>query len=344
MSIDIDLIALDAEQRSLPIAATLEITQRCNFHCKHCYLVSPYKQLDISSLLCIIEKLDKAGILILTITGGEPMLHDQFDVAYKYAKEKGFIISLLTNGLLVNKWIDVLSSYPPYVVEVSLYGASDDEYHQNTMVDGAFVRVLNNLLLLKKCGINVVAKTVATTSNIEKLGDYKTICNRLGIEFKTGWDLYPKIDGQLLNTAYRLNPDDICSRLLAGKRNEEIRDIKISVQKSTLRYKYSSIHCSSGKNSLLIDAEGYCNLCNWLRDKRINILKSDFNQAWQAIGETRKYIESIAEKSRCHSCIDRGYCNWCPVYAMLEMKDWEAQIPYFCSSAKSRRMALEQLT
>ena len=86
------------------LIASLEITRRCNAACRYCYLPDEKETPEISTaqVKLAIDKLFDAGILSIGITGGEPMLRQDFNELLEYILQKGFyFVSLLTNGVLL---------------------------------------------------------------------------------------------------------------------------------------------------------------------------------------------------------------------------------------------------
>ncbi len=62
----------------------------------------------------IIDQIADAGTLFLLITGGEPLLRKDFGELYIYARSKGILVTLFTNGtLLTEEIIKVLNQAPP---------------------------------------------------------------------------------------------------------------------------------------------------------------------------------------------------------------------------------------
>ena len=93
----------------LPISGSIELTFRCNLRCVHCYCNLPMNdpeaiemELGVDELYQILDQIAEAGCLWLLITGGEPLLRNDFLDIYIYAKKKGFITTLFTNGTLLS--------------------------------------------------------------------------------------------------------------------------------------------------------------------------------------------------------------------------------------------------
>ena len=134
--------------RRVPLAGTIELTRRCNHHCRHCYNNLPAgdskalaEELNTDELLRILDELAASGCVWLLFTGGEILLRPDFLEIYIYAKERGFLITLFTNGTLITPQLaDELARRRPFSIEITLYGATPETYERVTGVPGSFSR------------------------------------------------------------------------------------------------------------------------------------------------------------------------------------------------------------
>ena len=81
----------------------IELTSRCNERCVHCYIPHKYKLYDITPELyySTLEQLSKMGVLSVTLSGGEPMLHPKFIEFLRAAKKYDFYVNILSNLTLL---------------------------------------------------------------------------------------------------------------------------------------------------------------------------------------------------------------------------------------------------
>ena len=81
-----------------------ELTGRCNERCLHCYIPQGKKSGDIAPELFsrVLEECREMGVLSLTFSGGEPMLHPRFTDFLREAKQYDFSINVLSNLTLLN--------------------------------------------------------------------------------------------------------------------------------------------------------------------------------------------------------------------------------------------------
>lgn len=95
-------IKSNVEHRSnVPNSVCWNITCKCNDTCKFCYREQNVVELSYQEKKAVIDKVAKAGIKKLTFAGGEPLLVENIKELILYAKQQGLIVSLTTNGILL---------------------------------------------------------------------------------------------------------------------------------------------------------------------------------------------------------------------------------------------------
>lgn len=188
---------LDWEKNHEIYSVIFELTPRCNFNCVHCYLCDHHssKELTYSEIIEIIDILYDKGVLFLTFTGGDIFTRSDFLDIYMYAKRKGFIIELYTNGALIDrKIINVFKKFPPLLVDISLYGASENSYKKVTGVNGAFEKTTKAIDALIENKIRVSLKAPILSLYFDELEEIKRIAIDRGLAFRSGFEISPSID------------------------------------------------------------------------------------------------------------------------------------------------------
>ena len=87
-----------------PILAQMVVTRRCNLACAYCNefdRVSP--PVPTADLLRRVDRLADLGTAIITLSGGEPLLHPDIDAIVARIRKRGAMAVLLTNGFLLNR-------------------------------------------------------------------------------------------------------------------------------------------------------------------------------------------------------------------------------------------------
>ena len=115
----------------MPVAGNFELTGRCNFGCKMCYVHDSdgTDELSTDQWIEIGRQAVEKGMVFLLLTGGEPFLRKDFKEIYSALKKLGLLISINTNGSLIDQdMFDFLSENPPLRMNISLYGCSNETY------------------------------------------------------------------------------------------------------------------------------------------------------------------------------------------------------------------------
>src|SRR5207245_3508797 len=113
-----------------------------------------------------LDELAKMGCFWLLYSGGEIFARKDFLEIHTYAKKKGYLITLFTNGTLITEKIaDYLLEWPPFAIEITLYGRTKETYEALTQIPGSYERCLRGIKLLRERGLPLKLKTVATSIN-----------------------------------------------------------------------------------------------------------------------------------------------------------------------------------
>ncbi len=202
----------------VPLQVSIEVTRRCPLECLHCYnnlamgdLDAKRRELSKEEHFRMLDDLVEMGCFWVLYTGGEIFARKDFLEIYTYAKQKGFLITLFTNGTIVNEQIaDYLAEWPPFAIEVTLYGRTRETYEALTAIPGSYDRCLRGIKLLKDRGLPLKLKTVATSINKHEVLAMRQFAEEeLGVEFKCDGQINPRIDCSQSPLAVRLTPEEV---------------------------------------------------------------------------------------------------------------------------------------
>ncbi|MCX5714980.1 MAG: radical SAM protein [Candidatus Omnitrophica bacterium] len=320
----------------------IELTYRCNLNCLHCYCKDVdfgRKEITFRQWKLIIDRLHAENFFWITFTGGEPFLHKDFARIYLYAFRKGFLITVFTNGTLFSPSLfRLFKKYPPFLIEMSLYGASEDIYESISRIPGSFLRAMDSLRKLKFLALPVAFKTVALKQNkLEILAIKKLVESLFGKgRFKLDTFIFPRLNGDTTNCLNRLHPQEILELELSDKdfRNELLRYFS---QQSKRRMPRKFLYrCSSWKNSLFINPFGFLQFCHL--DDRHAVYLPQFSQGLEKarLSLSRLMKKCFSTDSKCQDCRLRHHCCYCPSRSFLETSSYEGPVDYYCALAKMK--------
>lgn len=171
----------------------IELTERCNLGCKHCYMnASSNNKNDLLSTADIKKFVTNIKIIFgtkisISITGGEPLVRKDVFQILRFIKEQGFIIGFSTNGLLLNK--ETIHELEKYISAISISLDGVKVGHNKLRNTGIFDQTTEAIVQLSTSKItDVCVKTVVYKHNLNELTDVWNLINKFNIQ---SWHLIP---------------------------------------------------------------------------------------------------------------------------------------------------------
>ena len=327
----------------VPGTGSFELTSCCNLGCIHCYLKDPEAEqtgeLSTGQWLSIIDQITEAGCLNLLITGGEPLLHPGFADIYQHAKKKGLLVTLFTNGTLVNEAIlDVFEDLPPQLIEISLYGATEKTYEAITGVPGSFNRCINNIRTIKQRHLNLGLKTVLLTRNRHELKQLRVMARDLGVPFRLDPAIFPRLNGAADPIALRVPAPEAVA--IEFEDSGCLKDWKKFFSRMRdLPGDDRLFTCGAGLTSFHVDSSGNLVPCLMMREPVYNLLQGSFTKGWTEVIAGLRELK-VHDDYQCSHCEKRFLCGLCPGFSKLEQGALEGLSPYLCSLGEERFKAV----
>ena len=161
------------------------ITGACNLKCRHCFMSAPHAKHGVPTkeqLLRVIDQLAECGIFTVGITGGEPLMReDFFEIVDALAEKEIAITVIFTNGWVVNEaLLDKLEErhmHPNF--QLSFDGIGQHDFLRG--VPGAEEKTINVLKLLQKRHYNVSVSMCMHRGNRGTLRDTVKLMASLGV-------------------------------------------------------------------------------------------------------------------------------------------------------------------
>lgn len=348
------------KRRRAALSFDLEITARCNHDCRHCYINLPAKDQEARSRELTLQEIDSVadqavslGAMWVLISGGEPLLRDDFPEIYLCLKRKGLLVSVFTNAtLLRDDHIVLFKKYPPRDIEITVYGASRETYERVTRRPGSFAAFTDGLGRLLDSGVRVRLKAMAIRSNFHELPAIASFCRahtkdyfRFDPQLHLRFDRDERRNAEIM--AERLTPEEIvfleradekrfsalqkgCDKLI----NEEFTHIDCD----------HLFHCGAGNGSFNVSYDGKFRLCSslWAPDTMCNLRQETLREAWEHLIPKVRDMRSQRREflDRCRRCPIVNLCLWCPAHSWLETGELDTPLDYFCQVAHARAASI----
>ncbi|OGD32054.1 hypothetical protein A3C91_03965 [Candidatus Azambacteria bacterium RIFCSPHIGHO2_02_FULL_52_12] len=318
---------------SAPLSVNLEVTDKCNLSCSFCFNAAPaYEDLMQSStlhqdqknkslnlkmvrnddlmntkkerLLRILDVLAEAGVFQIRLFGGEFTVFKAWREVLKYAHEKRFLISFVSNGFLLDEEdVELLSKYGVKDCTISVHGPA--EVHDRiTRVRGSFDRAMRSFKLLEERGITV---SIAYTPIVENL---KHVYNFVEL-LKTKYEVKHFSISRLFNDNrykhlklsdyhYLLREIEKCHLQLGV--NISLADSFPRCQVPVKHWRYLS-YCSQGVGFAQVDFNGNLKHCSATSKPIGNLLESSVQDLWVEKLEAARKLDHLPKS-----------CKICPIF------------------------------
>lgn len=167
-----------------PLLVQMELTEACNLKCRFCY--NSQKPRFNNSAFRMMDILSEQGVMQLTLTGGEPLMHPQFFEILDYATKKFPNVMVLSNGALMNEDnVKRISSSGVMSVSISIHGTRF--VHESlTGVRGSYddsIRAIQNYLAIGT--VPVASNFVLNAINKAVLPETANLFHAIGLKFMT---------------------------------------------------------------------------------------------------------------------------------------------------------------
>lgn len=331
----------------LPIAGNFELTARCNFNCPMCYVHMTEEQvhaagreLTAQEWLKIAKDARDQGMIFVLLTGGEPLVRKDFFEIYKGMKEMGLLISINSNGsMLQGEILERFLEDPPIRFNISLYGGSNETY-RNMCGIPAYERVKDNIRALRKAGVEVSINLSITPYNCHDLSQIYEDVVDLDVNVRASSYMYPPI--RLKDGTYgcgnRLNATD------AARCSVEWDQLRFSEEEFMLRAQSmerlvleekdgcpvevgEGITCRAGSTSFWVTWDGKMLPCGMMTTPVVYPLEVGFAEAWKQLREKTAQIRMPAA---CQSCDHKEVCGVCAAICYTESGSYDGVPVYMC--------------
>jgi AdoMet-dependent heme synthase len=348
--VSLSQVIATAWRENLLFSVLVELTYRCNLDCFFCYndLGLRGEPLSRDEYFRFLADLQEMEVLNLTLSGGEPLAHPDFLALGARARELGFVVRVKSNGHALRGELArrLRDEVDPFLIEVSLHGATAATHDRQTRVPGSFSRLLANLAELRSLSLRVKLNSTLTAWNEGEIVEMFALADALGLPLQVDPEVTPRDDGdrEPLQVAasregvlrlFRLNFER--GRAAAGEPPEVARGGDDGTMPAPVHK-----HCGAGSSGIAIDPYGNVYPCVQWRRPVGNLHQQGIRQIWMrsaGLQEVRDLSVQIKEMVDAQGPSSH-LLNFCPGSAAAHTGSPLQLYP----GATQRRELLEQVT
>lgn len=334
----------------IPLEGNIDITYRCNNNCLHCWLKVPdYRlaqdnELSFAKIKDIVNQAQALGCRSWSISGGEPMLRQDFPEIFDYITSRANSYSLNTNGTLITPKI-AKALRRKGVKMIALYGATAKVHDHITRTPGSFERLMAGFAYMQEAGAGFIVQVVPLKDNFHQYGDMLTLASSLSKNYRVGaaW-LYlsacrsNRVNREILKQ--RLLPSQVLEIDQPDFSYEDWAEQNSAGCANPKPGEHLFADCINNRRAFHLDPYGSLSFCSYIKDPalRYDLEKGTFKKGWEEfIPVLAGKVKAPKEyKNNCGSCGLRNDCRWCASYAYLEHGRFGAKIDYLCRVARAK--------
>ncbi len=355
-----------------PFLVVWDVTYACNLRCKHCYANAGKPlpdELSTDEAKRVIDILDRAGIVAIAWSGGEPLVRPDIYELSKYASDKGIYVAMATNGTLIDeKTADKLKASGVRFLQISLDGLDPKTHDEFRGIKGAWKRTVEGIKIAVKKGFFVNVATTTTRYNLKEIPGLIDFCNSLGVQWFMMYNFVPTGRGIFIEEE-DISPEEReeLLRLLWRKLKYKEKGIKVQVLSTAPQFARVALEedkegsllpthfynaelgsklrgladfiggCGAGRFYFGIWPNGDIRPCVFFPLKIGNILEvgENFEEWWR----NNPVLNDLRNKDKlqepCGSCRFRYVCGGCRARAYGYFGDYMAPDPGCILAAKS---------
>ncbi len=336
-----------ATAAGIPLSGTFELTPVCNMDCKMCYVrLSRQAQEAIAPLrraeewIQLAQKAKEAGMLYLLLTGGEPFMHPQFRQIMEAMHKMGLLISINSNGTLIDEeTVEWLKKVPPVRVNVTLYGGSNETYARLCGNPNGFTQVDRAIQRMKNAGICVKINCSLTPYNAQDLPFIVEYAKKNDLLIQVATYMFPPIrkDETLVGQNERFSPEEAAyymayaDYLTLGKERflaEDMQNLVLVDPEDSCYDQGDGMRCRAGRCCFWITWQGKMLPCGmFVNDGAPNVFEKPFEMAWD---EVKQYTSQIRLPGACAVCQAKDVCHACAAIVATESGCFDKVPQYRC--------------
>ena len=314
----------------VPTELHLDLTAACTERCVHCYLPDyPVKHIPFALAEKVLREFRAMQGLSVHLTGGECMLHPEFERVCRLCKELNLNFIILSNLTLCDeKRIDFLADVQPQFVNVSLYSMDESEHDAITRLRGSWRRTMDAILACEKAGVGVRLAAPLLKENQGAFRALAAFAREHRMHLVPSIDIVPQSDHDCSNLDHACSACELRKVLSA---DSEIFDRGWG--EATFPAPDAKV-CDIGVSRLYLNSSGNYYPCDSMHGYVLGNAATDtVEEIWR--GEKLETLRRLKNKDfpQCLACANRPFCKVCPAFNFNATGDVFKTTPAKCAVA-----------
>lgn len=315
------------KRHDIPAELHIDLTDACTERCVHCYVPQgqqdylPYEMIERA-----LREFRAMSGLSVHLTGGECMMHPDFEKICSLCVELNLNFLILSNMTLCNeKRIAFLKEVDPQFINVSLYSMDAAEHDAITRLPGSWQKTMDAILACEKVGVHIRLATPLLKANQNAFPALKQFADAHHMHLIPSCDIVPRANHTCANLCHACSAAEL-ERALSD--NKELFNRNWEGKMPNLEDRV----CDIGAARLYLNAKGNYYPCDSMHEYVLgNVRTHTVGEIWR--GEKLEYLRSLKNRDfgACASCEHRPFCKVCPAFNFNATGDLFRTIPEKCA-------------
>ncbi len=297
------------ERHHIPSELHLDLTSACTEKCVHCYIPDNCNTfLDFALIEKALREFRALGGLSVHVSGGECMLHPDFEKVLRLARELNLNILVLSNLTLCDEAkVKLLQEIDPQFVNVSLYSMIPEHHDAITQIAGSWQKTMDAILALERSGVHVRLAAPLLKENKDDFAALEEFARAHRMHLVADCDILPQCDHDKTNLDHACSPSELEAALRANKElfNRGYESVTHPASDAKV--------CDIGTMHICLDSLGNYYPCDGAHGVIIgNVREETLGDVWT--GEKFNRLRALVNRDfgACATCAERAYCKVCP--------------------------------
>lgn len=304
-----------------PIKIQWKITNKCNLHCKHCYLGKlDGNELPLKRTMEIVDLIVNSNVMEVTLSGGECLTYKGIDKVIKELINHDIKVDIFTNALLLRNLLEKIDEDILDKNKLLFYVSVDGlkKTHEQIRGKNTFDKTIKNIEYAIKKGYTVITNTVINNINYKDIMDMIILLKTMGVkdvqlsnlivQGTATNDMKISLEEQLkikndLSKLYEEHPEFGYIYYSEVPDSDGVRKV-YSISKGNDRFiGNDNWKCTAGIARVTIDSNGKVYCCPFIKNSYLGDLN---NESLKAVWDNKnrfKFLKRLSEENSDRVCL-----------------------------------------